>query len=169
MLMNNRLALNFGFNIASDNVDDTKDKSSTSTSIFTQAMFKPNDEMYFNLNINTSGSEDGFVPDENDETSIAVDIRSTAISFGTGYLVKKIINAPTRFSFNFSNSLNEDEANDAFEYKRNNIILSAKTAFEQFPLTTLLSFTFTMNDNSFFVIQDSLTIIEASNYNSIFS
>jgi len=31
MLMKNRLTLNFGFNLASDNVDDTKDNTSTST------------------------------------------------------------------------------------------------------------------------------------------
>lgn len=171
MLMNNRLALNFGFNLASDNVDDTKDKSSTSTSIFTQAMFKPNDGMYFNLNINTSGSEDGFVPDSTDFENTAIDIRSTSISFGTGYLVKQIINAPTRFSFNFSNSLNKDNANETFEYKRNNVTLSARTAFEQLPLTTLLSFTFTMNDNSYFVKvvdEEDLFIEESSNYNSLF-
>ncbi len=170
MLMNNRLALNFGFNLASDNVDDTKDNTSSSTAIFTQALYKPNDEMYFNLNINTSGSEDGFVPEESDSTNTAVDIRSTSVSFGTGYLVKQINNAPTRFSFNFSNSLNKDDANDSFEYQRNNVTLSAKTAFEQLPLTTQFSYTFTLNDNSFFVTQDSLTtfVEEGSNYNSLF-
>ena len=167
MLMNNRLALNFGFNLASDNVDDTKDNTSTSTAIFTQAMYKPNDKMYFNLNINTSGSEDGFVPEESDSTNTGLNIRSTSVSFGTGYLVKQINNAPTRFSLNFSNSLNKDDANDSFEYQRNNITLSAKTAFEQLPLTTLFSYTLTLNDNSFFVIQDSLNT-EASNYNSLF-
>ncbi len=166
MLMNNRLALNFGFNLFSDNVDDTKDNTSTSTSIFTQAMFKPNDKMYFNINANTSGSEDGFVPDVEDSTSIAVDIRSTTVSFGTGYLVKQISIAPTRFSFNFSNSLNKDDANNTFEYQRNNITLSAKTAFEQFPITTVFSYTFTINDNS--VLHDTLLVIEKTNYRSLF-
>jgi len=166
MLMNNRLALNFGFNLASDNVDDTKDNTSTSTAIFTQAMYKPNDEMYFNLNFNTSGSEDGFVPDSTDFENTAIDIRSTSVSFGTGYLVKQISNAPTRFSLNFSNSLNKDNANDSFEYKRNNITLSAKTAFEHLPIKTLYSYTFTLNDNSTLV--DSLNVLEKSNYNSIF-
>ncbi len=170
MLMNNRLALNFGFNLSSDNVGNTKDNTSTSTAIFTQAMYKPNDEMYFNININTSGSEDGFVPDEDDPVSTAVDIRSTMIGFGTGYYMKQISNAPTRLSLNFSNSLNKDDANSTFEYQRNNITLSAKTAFEQLPLTTLFSYTFTLNDNSQIVKQDTLTIFvkEASNYNSIF-
>ena len=166
MLMNNRLALNFGFNLASDNVDDTKDNTSTSTAIFTQAMYKPNDEMYFNLNFNTSGSEDGFIPDSTDFENTAIDIRSTSVSFGTGYLVKQISNAPTRFSLNFSNSLNKDNANDSFEYKRNNITLSAKTAFEHLPIKTLYSYTFTLNDNSTLV--DSLNVLEKSNYNSIF-
>ncbi|MEA2095273.1 MAG: hypothetical protein U9P73_01080 [Candidatus Cloacimonadota bacterium] len=170
MLMNNRLALNFGFNLASDNVDDTKDNTSTSTAIFTQAMYKPNDEMYFNINFNTSGSEDGFVPDSTDFENTAIDIRSTSISFGTGYLVKQISNAPTRLSLNFSNSLNKDNANNSFEYKRNNITLSAKTEFEQLPLTTLLSFTFTLNDNSYQIVESdtTFTMKEASNYNSIF-
>ncbi|MDP8204276.1 MAG: hypothetical protein P9L95_07085 [Candidatus Tenebribacter mawsonii] len=168
MLMNNRLALNFGFNLSSDNVDDTKDNTSTSTAIFTQAMYKPNDELYFNLNFNTSGSEDGFVPDS---TNTAVDIRSTAISFGTGYLVKQINSAPTRFSFNFSNSLNKDDANDSFEYSRNNIALSAKTDFEQLPIITIISYTFTLNDNSYLVkdeLEKFTLVEEASNYNSIF-
>jgi len=166
MLMNNRLSLNFGFNLASDNVDDTKDNTSTSTAIFTQAMYKPNDEMYFNININTNASEDGFVPEESDSTSTAVDIRSTSVSFGSGYYMKQISNAPTRFSLNFSNSLNKDDAYDSFEYNRNNITLSAKTAFEHLPLTTLFSYTFTLNDNSMLI--DTLAILEKSNYNSIF-
>ncbi len=171
MLMNNRLALNFGFNLASDNVDDTKDNTSSSTAIFTQAMYKPNDEMYFNLNINTSGSKDGFVPEESDSTNTAVDIRSTSVSFGTGYLVKQINNAPTRFSINFSNSLNKDDANNSFEYQRNNVTLSAKTAFVQLPLTTQFSYTFTLNDNSNLVkneFEEYNLIEEASKYNSIF-
>ncbi len=170
MLMNNRLALNFGFNLASDNVDDTKDNTSTSTAVFTQAMYKPNDEIYFNLNINTNGSEDGYVPAEGDtvNTYLGADIRSTLLSFGTGYYMKQINNAPTRFSLNFSSSLNKDDANDLFEYQRNNITLSAKTAFEQIPMTTIFSYTFTINDNSFFVTQDTLTVSEKSNYNSLF-
>jgi hypothetical protein len=165
MLMNNKLALNFGFNLSSDNVDDTKDNTSTSTSFFTQAMYKPNDKIYFNLNFNTSGYKDGFVPDSTDYENTATDIRSTSFSFGTGYLVKQIKNAPTRFSLNFSNSLNKDEANNTYEYQRNNVTLSAKTAFEQLPIKTLFSYTFTLNDNS--VLVDTLTSLEKSNYNSI--
>ncbi|MHA1740458.1 MAG: hypothetical protein ACTSWD_17845 [Candidatus Heimdallarchaeota archaeon] len=170
MLMNNRLALNFGFNLASDNVDDTKDNTSTSTAIFTQAMYKPSDEMYFNLNINTNGSEDGFIPDINDSTNTSVDIRSTIISFGTGYLVKQINNAPTRFAFNFSNSLNKDDAGETFEYNRNNITLSAKTKFDNLPITTFVSYTLTLNDNSNLVneLEEFTLIEETSNYNSIF-
>jgi len=134
-------------------------------------MYKPNDEIYFNININTSGSEDGFVPDEDDPVSTSVDIRSTMIGFGTGYYMKKIVNAPTRLSLNFSNSLNKDDANDTFEYQRNNITLSAKTDFEQLPLTTLFSYTFTLNDNSSLVkneLEEYYLLEEASNYNSIF-
>ena len=170
MLMNNRLALNFGFNLSSDNVDDTKDNTSTSTAIFTQAMYKPNDQMYFNLNLNTNGSEDGFIPDDDDPSNTSVDIRSTIISFGTGYLVKQITNAPTRFSFNFSNSLNKDDASETFEYNRNNISLSAKTKFDNLPITTLVSYTLTLNDNSNLVneLGDLTLIEETSNYNSIF-
>ncbi len=171
MLMNNRLVLNFGFNLSSDNVDNTKDNTSTSTAIFTQAMYKPNDEMYFNININTNSSEDGFVPDEDDPVSTAVDIRSTMVGFGTGYYMKMFSYAPTRLSLNFSNSLNKDDANDTFEYYRNNITLSAKTDFEQLPLTTLFAYTFTLNDNSSLVkneLEEYYLIEEASNYNSIF-
>nr|MDA3813999.1 hypothetical protein [Candidatus Cloacimonadota bacterium] len=163
MLMNNRLALNFGFNLASDNVDDTKDSTSSSTAIFTQAMYKPNNEIYFNLSINTSGSEDGFVPDTL-STNTAVDIRSTSISFGTGYYVKQINNAPTRFSVIFSNSLNKDDANNSFEYQRNNVTLSAKTDFEQIPLTTMFSYTLTLNKNRIITSESE----ESSNYNSLF-
>jgi len=166
MLLNNKLALNIGYNIASDNVDNTKDKTSTSSALFSQVMYKPNDEIYFNLNFNTSSSEDGFESAEGDTMNTAVDVRSTIVSFGSGYLVEQITNAPTRFAVNFSNTVNKDDANDSFEYQRNNIILSAKTSFEQLPLTTLLSYTLTLNDNS--TSQDALNISEKSNYNSIF-
>ncbi len=170
MLLKNKLALNFGYNIASDNVDDTKDKTSTSSALFSQVMYKPNDEMYFNLNINTSGSEDGYEPAEGDTINTAVDIRSTVVSFGSGYLVEQITNAPTRFAVNFSNSINKDDANEAFEYKRNNITFSAKSSFEDIPLKTLVSYTLTLNDNSYIVVTDSLSqnVEEASNYNSLF-
>ncbi len=170
MLLKNKLALNFGYNIASDNVDDTKDKTSTSSALFSQVIYKPNDEMYFNLNINTSGSEDGYEPAEGDTINTAVDIRSTVVSFGSGYLVEQITNAPTRFAVNFSNSINKDDANEAFEYKRNNITFSAKSSFEDIPLKTLVSYTLTLNDNSYIVVTDSLSqnVEKASNYNSLF-
>ncbi|MDP8268005.1 MAG: hypothetical protein P9L97_04685 [Candidatus Tenebribacter davisii] len=166
MLMNNRLAMNFGFNLFSDNVDDTKNNTSSSTVIFTQAMYKPNDEMYFNLNFNTSGSEDGFVPDSTDIINTASDIHSTTVSFSTGYNARYLPNVPTRFALNFSNSLNKDKLNDSFNYKRNNLTLSARTYFDQIPLVTLFSYTFTVNDNS--VIQELTTLEEKSNYHSLF-
>lgn len=166
MLFNNKLALNFGLNLSSDNVNDTKDNTSTSTYIFTQAMYKPNNDMYFNLNLNSSSSEDGFIPEENDTISNSVEIRSTTVNLGIGYLVKKINYAPTRLSLNFSNSLNKDYSSETFAYQKNNLTLGAKTTFKQLPLETYLAYTFTLNDNTNLLVEEGNSI--ESTYNSFY-
>ncbi|MCF7858033.1 MAG: hypothetical protein K9N07_01725 [Candidatus Cloacimonetes bacterium] len=162
MLMNNQLSMNFGLNLMYDNVNGTKDRTSSSTTVFTQLMYNPYEELNFNLSFNTNSSEDGFEAIEDYEGNSALKIQSNNVSFGTSYFVKQFFQMPTRFSVIFSNSTSKDDANNIFDYQMNNLTLSAKSSFEELPLTTTLSYTLTLNDN----VEESVQ--ETSNYNSFY-
>ncbi|MCK4313027.1 MAG: hypothetical protein KAW88_09870 [Candidatus Cloacimonetes bacterium] len=171
--LNNSLSLSLALNLISDNLYDEKDVTTKTTNYFAQVICRPGEQMYFKLGFNNNNSADDFEPAEDDTTTTSYEINSTNISFGTGYYAENFNLAPTRFSLSFNNSLTKDEANETFDYKKNNIVLSAKSKFEDLPLTTTLSYSLNLNDNETRTYNDSLsqwdpTIQENSNYNAIY-
>ena len=93
------------------------------------------------------------------------------IFFGVGYLVENMNLAPTKFSLSFNNSANGDEVNESFDYKKNNIVLSASSKFTDIPLKTTLSYSLTLNDNSTLIEienEDPVTEQLKSSYNSLY-
>ncbi len=165
-LIDNRLSLSLALNLISDNLYDEKDVTTTTNNYFVQAIYRPDDLIYFKLGFNNSNSADDFEPAEGDTTTTSYDINSMNISFGTGYYAENLSIAPTRFSLSFNNSLNKDEENETFDYKKNNIILIAKSKFDELPLTTTLSYSLSLNDNT--TVIESLEEKDKSSYNSIY-
>lgn len=160
-LMSNRLVLTGGLTITSDNVYDTKDYTSTNTNYYIQVLARPHNLPYFNLGYNANTADN-----DADSDAQQKEITTNTITVGSGYKVEAIEFAPTNFTVSYSNTANNDEAQDMFENTRDNISLSIKSEFRDLPLETLASFTVSMSDNSL----KSEDIIEKSesNYNSFY-
>jgi hypothetical protein len=164
-LMDNRLAVSLGLNFVSDNIYDEKEVTTTSTNYFVQTLYRPDDKLFFKLGLNSNNSRDDFESTPEDSLNTPIDITTMNIFFGAGYLVENMNLAPTKFSLSFNNSANSDEVNESFDYKKNNIVLSASSKFTDIPLETTLSYSLTLNDNSTF--EDTL-IVQKSSYNSLY-
>ncbi len=170
-LMNNRLAVSLGLNFISDNLHDEKEVTTTSTNYFVQTLYRPDDKLFFKLGLNSNNSRDDFEPTPEDTLSSPIDITTMNIFFGVGYLVENMNLAPTKFSLSFNNSANGDEVNESFDYKKNNIVLSASSKFTDIPLKTTLSYSLTLNDNSTLIEienEDPVTEQLKSSYNSLY-
>ncbi len=161
-LLNNRLSLNLSFNILSDNLESQNEITNKSLNYSTQLLYKPVDYPYFRVGFNNNTSNN-----DADSTN-AIDVQTTNINFGIGYEVETISFAPTHFSLGFYNSSIKDKEFETYDYKKNNVSLTAKSKFTELPLVTTFSLSFNMNDDKIF---DSIsgTDLEAKyNYNSIY-
>jgi len=96
-----------------------------------------------------------------------MDIQTTNINFGAGYNVETISLAPTHFSVGFSNSNIKDKEFETYEYKKNNISLTAKSKFNDLPLVTTLTYSLNLNDNTTIDTTGS-NLATKYNYNSIY-
>lgn len=166
-LMHNELSINLGVNLISDNLNGDKDYTTSSTNYFGQILYRPLDLPYFRFSMNNNNSKNDFDTADTTAGDYSVDIGSSNFTVGTGYKVKNIDFAPTDFSISYNNSNNKDTAHESYEYKKNNITFGARSEFADLPLNTVLSYSFTTNDNSTFMTVDS-TFVEKSNYNSIY-
>ncbi len=165
-LMNNKLSLNLSFNIISDNLYDEKNVTTKTTTYFAQVLFRPTDQIFYKIGFNNNTSKDNMEIAEDDTLETTYDINSMNLTLGFGYHAQNLSFAPTRFSLNFCNSANTDEANKSFDYKKNNIILSAKSKFEEIPLKTTLSYSLNLNDDKTITHNDTLD--QKSSYNSLY-
>lgn len=171
-LMNNRLAVSLGLNFISDNLYDEKEVTTTSTNYFVQTLYRPDDKLFFKLGLNNNNSKDDFEQTTEDTLNTPIDINTMSIIFGVGYFVENMNLVPTKFSLSFSNSANSDEVSESFNYKKNNIVLSASSKFTDIPLKTTLSYSLTLNDNSTLeldeIANEDTLIVQKSTYNSLY-
>ncbi|MCD4795623.1 MAG: hypothetical protein K8R49_00410 [Candidatus Cloacimonetes bacterium] len=172
-LLNNKLSMNLSFNIISDNLYEEKDVTTKTTTYFAQVLFRPTDQIFYKIGFNNNTSKDNMEITEDDTLETTYDINSMNLTLGFGYHAQNFSFAPTRFILNFCNSANTDEANKSFDYKKNNIILSAKSKFEEIPLKTTLSYSLNLNDDKTSTYNDTLSewvdpIQEKSKYHSFY-
>ena len=171
-LMNNRLAVSLGLNFISDNIYDEKEVTTTSTNYFAQTLYRPDDKLFFKLGFNNNNSKDDYESIEGDDSRFPVEINTMNLTFGVGYFVENINLAPTKFSLSFNNSANSDEVNESFDYKKNNVVLTANSRFTDIPLKTTLSYSLTLNDNSTLeldeITDEDTLIVQKSSYNSLY-
>jgi hypothetical protein len=142
-LLNNRLVLTGGITVTSDNVYDTKEFTSTNTNYFVQLLARPNNLPYFNLGYNANTADNDASEDEQQK-----EIATNTITVGSGYTVDAIEFAPTNFTISYSNTTNNDEAQNMFENTRDNISLSLKSEYRDLPLETLATFSMAMSKNT---------------------
>ncbi|MBN1948531.1 MAG: hypothetical protein JW784_02190 [Candidatus Cloacimonetes bacterium] len=149
-LLQNRLILNFGLNLISDNVYEEKSATAASTSIYTQALYRPQNLPYFGLGYQGSFSSNDYTdPNSSDSLSISYyDLNSFSLNFHTGYFFNNWRSMPTELGFSFTTTSYRDDARDAFNFQRNTVNLNSRTKFDDLPLTLTASYTLSINDNS---------------------
>jgi len=162
-LLRNQLILTGGLTITTDNVYDEKDITNTNTNYYVQLLARPTNLPYFNVGYNANLSKnDADDPDPDDAYKESKEISTSGISLGTGYMVDAIDFAPTNFTVTYSNTVNSDDAYNAFETTRNNISLSMKSEFAELPLETQISYTISLGSSE----QEDIT--KDTRYNSIY-
>lgn len=182
-LFNNKLSLNAGLNMFSDNVYDTKQTTTKSLNYSGYILYRPINLPYIKFGYTNTVSE-------NDDDEYPYENESVNLTFSTGYKIEQISAAPTNFSLNYSNYygavnfktvyMEEDSLGTMLSYdalqrdkiSKNYVTLRAISKFADLPLTTTVVFSFTMNDNPSTTYVDSLNLTEKteeeSNYNSIY-
>ena len=139
-LIGNKLFLNLGLNMIADNLNDEKESTTKTMNYNTTVYYRPTPISFIRFGYYNSST----TKDDNNASSLAMDITNASINFGVGYTVEQIKAAPTEFSIGYNNSANE--ANSIFETGKNNIVLSAKSDFEELPLETVVSYTLSMDE-----------------------
>ncbi len=143
-----KINVNIGLNLISDNPYGEKEVTTNSTGFFSNFYYNPPDLPYFKFGVNRNSSkndaDDSDYPDFESELSI----KSNSYYVGFGYELGRLNIAPTKLSFNLSNYSNSDEAYERYRNKRNSITISGKSFFNDIPLITLLSYTFTQNNDT---------------------
>jgi len=163
-LFGNSLSLNFGLKLISDNLYNEKDYTTSTTNYFGRIYYARENLPYFSLSFNSNSSGNDFKPNSTQTVDYSVDIKSANYSFGTGYEVKNISFAPTKFSLSFNNLASKDEAHDSFDLKKNNITLSARSKFADLPVSSIISYSLSMNNN--FSPSDGIYL--KSDYHSVY-
>ena len=154
-LLNNSLSLNLGIKLISDNIYDEKDFTTSTINYFGNIYYAQENLPYFSFSFNNNNSKN-----DADSTYSSVDIKSASYTFGTGYKLDKISFAPTKFGFNFNNLSSVDNAGNTFDFKKNNITFSAKSKFTELPLSTVVSYSLSLNKDKI--------LSQKSNYHSIY-
>lgn len=141
-LFKNRLFLNLGMNLTSDNLNDEKESTTTSLSYNAAVQYRPTSISFVRLGLNSSETtRDGDTAGLNE-----LDIVSSSINVGAGYLVDQISPAPTQFTISYNKTGSEDLAGAAFENNRDNFILSANSNFVDLPLETVVSYSLALDE-----------------------
>jgi len=141
-LFGNKLFLNLGLNMIADNLNDEKESTTKSMNYNTTVYYRPTTISYIRLGYNNGVTES----DGDDASGLALNITNSSMSLGAGYSVEQIKVAPTEFSLSYNKSASEDVANNNFESARDNIVVSANSDFEDLPLETVVSYSFSMED-----------------------
>lgn len=161
-LMGNRLNLSLGYNYISDNLYDEKEETTRSNNFFTQIYYRPQNLPFLGLSYSGFTAKNSYKTEVYDDSlafSRAIDLNSTNVNIYTGYKIRQLEKTPTTVNLSFGNSNYKDEENGQFEYKKQTFGLSANTAFSEIPLKTVISYTFTKNENE---MEDSLLLREGS-------
>ena len=159
-LLNNQLNLNLGLNLSSDNVNDSKETTTSFTNYYSQLSYTPYNIPFFRVGFSGNISENDADSDDDKYETVSNDF-----FFGTGYELGNLPVAPTKLNITFSNNQNIDKAQDSYEYKRNIVNFSTKSHFVDLPLTTSLSYSLSLNEDE--IAADSLGVLK-SNYNSFY-
>lgn len=147
LLMNNQLAINLGVTILSDNVYNKKEYTTTSTNYFTQIAYLPPGLPSFRVGFTSANSENDAPEPGEDEFGSQFHMTNSNIMFGMGYDVRQIPLAPTQFNISYSILNSRDEIKKSFDDRKNTVTLSANSRFEELPLTTTISYSYTGNTN----------------------
>jgi len=160
-LMRNRLNISLGMNLISDNLSDNKESDSSTLSYMLSASYRPEGLPYFGLGYNGSNSKQ-----EGDDSEY--EIGSTGMNFMLGYKLKNFTSNKTDLNLSYSNNSNEDVSGDSFENSSNNITLSAKTVFNELPLSTRVAYSFSVNESKSAPISGADLVKVENNYQSLY-
>jgi hypothetical protein len=160
-LFRNKINLNLAYNLISDNLNDEKDFTTSTANYNTQLSYRASGDLSFRITYSANVTE----------RSGNQDIGNTnaaSIGFGSSYKLSQLNSLPTILSLNFMNYGNEYSYEDStetiqdYKYSKNNLILSANSEWQNLPLTTELSFTFSRMETK------NAGIKEATSYNAIY-
>ncbi len=161
-LFNNRFLLNISYNMNNNNLSDDKEFTTNNNTFYAQVYVRPTNDSFFNFSYNINNT---------DNSSDTFETRTSVYSIGMGYNVKQIDYAPTKFSVNFSNSVNEDLLGNTYDFQKNVITISANSKYRDFPLKSKIGYSVALDENKRVSFDDSYCEIEElddSSYHSVF-
>lgn len=132
-LFNNRIVLDGGVNIISDNLSGNKDVTNTNTNWYAQALVRPKNLPYFRVGYNSNQAVDDLEDKE-------INQKMDSINYGVGYTFNMLPYTTPSLDISLTNSNDTDLSElSIFDFKRDNIQFNLFNTLKEIPLNTRLS------------------------------
>lgn len=155
-LFRNRLSIDAGLNIVTDNLSDQKTTTTTNTSWYVQTMFRPRRDLpYFRTGVNFVNTENDYEADD----MAKIEQEMGSYNFGIGYRFEQIPQATTSVDLSFNLSDDKDLTDrESFDLSRNSFNLNVHNSLSAIPLETRLNFSNSVHKDN--IVKES----ESTNY-----